>query len=154
MRVTDSEFFRKQLRLRLAYAHVEMVLYRPFLHHLVRRSSDAIPDLRSYACGSACVKAAMQVIWLVQHMEKQNMLTGTYWLTVYMTFFASMALLLFSVADHQDPTARDALQAAEEGRRILKVLAESCLTAAEAADSLTVCMERRTGALKSILKDL
>lgn len=94
-----------------------MVLYRPSLHHVVRKDSRVPIELRSYACASACVKAAMQVIWLIEQLDDRGLLAGPYWPTVYMNFFASLSLLVFALGKSNDPTASEALRSAKKGQK-------------------------------------
>lgn len=125
-----------QLLLRLAYAHVQMVLYRPFIQHLVRAKSDEVPEMRSYACASACVTASMQVIWIVEQMDTHGLLIGAYWFTVYITFFAVMSLCMFILGNAGDPTASEAMAAAVKGRAILFRLSSESASAARCVASL------------------
>ena len=80
----------------------------------------------------------MQVIWLVRQLESQGLLAGSYWLTVYMTLFASMSLLMFALGNCDDPTVPDALMAAENGRKVLTRLADENAAAQSCAAILTV----------------
>ncbi|KAG4430084.1 hypothetical protein IFR05_014429 [Cadophora sp. M221] len=127
-----------QLLLRLAYAHVQMVLYRPFIQHLVRAQPNDVPEMRSYACASACVTASMQVIWIVEQMDTHGLLIGAYWFTVYITFFAVMSLCMFILGNSGDPTAMEAMTAAVKGRQILIRLSSESASAARCVASLGV----------------
>ena len=80
----------------------------------------------------------MQVIWLVGQLESQGLLAGSYWLTVYITLFASISLLMFALGNSDDPTVPDALMAAEKGRKVLARLADGNATAQSCAATLTV----------------
>lgn len=131
---------RTQLLLRLAYAHVQMVLYRPFILHVIRTGPSDPPEMRSFACASACIKAAMQIVWLVEELETHGLLISAYWFTVYITFFAVMALCMFIISNPNDPTVDDALRAAEKGRRILTRLAGESVPAEKCVASLGVSL--------------
>lgn len=61
----------------------------------------------------------MQVIWIVDHMDKEGLLIGAYWFTVYITFFAVMSLCMFNLGNQNDPTAAETMSAAVKGREIL-----------------------------------
>ena len=115
-----------------------MVLYRPFIQHLVRVSPENSPDMKSYACASACVKAAMQIVWLVDEMDKRGLLIGTYWFTVYIMFFAIMSLCMFILGNAKDPTTNEVMKAALKGREILVRLAPESASAARCVASLGV----------------
>lgn len=55
-----------QQLLRHAYAHAQMMLYRPFLHYVSSRQSltQVKVDQRSYACAAACISVARNIIHL------------------------------------------------------------------------------------------
>jgi len=48
--------------LRLAFAHAQMMLYRPFLHYVSTRHSTKTVDQRSYACAAACIGVSRNII--------------------------------------------------------------------------------------------
>lgn len=129
---------RTQLLLRLAYAHVQMVLYRPFIHQIIRAESKDVPEMRSFACASACIKAAMQIVWIVGELSNRGLLVGAYWFTVYITFFAVMALCMFIIGNPDDPTVEETVTAAEKGRKILTGLAQESVSAGRCLVSLAV----------------
>lgn len=116
-----------------------MVLYRPFIQHLVRVQPDNAPDMKSYTCASACVNAAMQIVWLVDEMDKRGLLVGAYWFTVYIMFFAIMSLCMFILGNAKDPTTSEVMKAALKGREILNKLAVESASAARCMASLGVC---------------
>ncbi|KAF8861656.1 hypothetical protein BDZ45DRAFT_250787 [Acephala macrosclerotiorum] len=138
----QPETTRTQLLLRLAYAHVQMVLYRPFIIHVIRTAPSDPPEMRSFACASACIKAAMQIVWLVEELETRGLLISAYWFTVYITFFAVMALCMFIISNPDDPTVDDALRAAEKGRGILTRLAGESVPAEKCVASLGTLFDK------------
>lgn len=117
-----------------------MVLYRPFILHVIRKTPQDPPEMRSFACASACIKAAMQIVWLVEGLESRGLLISAYWFTVYFTFFAVMALCMFIISNPDDPTVDDALRAAEKGRRILTGLAIESVPAEKCVALLEVSL--------------
>lgn len=94
--------------------------------------------MKSYACASACVKAAMQIVWLADEMDKRGLLVGAYWFTVYIIFFAIMSLCMFILGNPKDPTTIGAMKAALKGREILVGLALESASAARCVVSLGV----------------
>ena len=111
--------------LRMYYAHVQMVLYRPFLHHAlkdVRRSSRV--SLKAYACGSACIKAAMQVVWLAERMEASNLFNAAHWFVTLIVAFTAACLVLFVTSNQGDPTVDDIADAVRRIRGLCSRHAE------------------------------
>lgn len=129
---------RSQLFLRLMYAHVQMVLYRPFLHHIAKRKTDKDFDIRAFACASACIQAANQVVWLDEALDSKGLLRGSYWFIFFTTFISVICLLMFVLSNKNDPTAQESLSAAVRGYRIFIKLAKSNPTARNFVESLKV----------------
>jgi hypothetical protein len=59
----DFRALKAHLVMRHTYALTEMVLYRPFLHHLHRSRQDPDFSIFGFTCASRCVGAAMQAVW-------------------------------------------------------------------------------------------
>ena len=129
---------RVQLLLRIAFAHTQMILYRPFLHHVMNCPSDQPANPKSYACASACVKAAKQVVRLLGDMNDHGLLSGAYWFTVFTTFLAIMSLIMYIINNPSDPQREHTLRLAESGRQILVDLSVRSLTADRCATFLKV----------------
>jgi hypothetical protein len=122
----------------MAHAHVQMVLYRPFIHHIVRLESGKPPEMLSFACALACIKAARQILWIAEELESRGLLIGAYWFTPFLIFFAVMALYMFIIGNPDDPTLDDTIRAAAKGREILSRLALDSMSAAKCIFSLGV----------------
>lgn len=124
---------RSQLHLRLAYAHVQLVLYRPFLHHALRNiPRDTPTSFKAYACGSACIKAAMQVVWLAETLEAYHSFSEAHWFTTLIISTCAACLVLFVVSNENDPT----LQETEAAVKRIKSL---CLRHADHNASMQRC---------------
>lgn len=93
---------------------------------------------KSYACGSACVKAAMQIVWLAEVLHSRGLLNVAHWFTVYILSFATTSLHFFVLGNRNDPTIEETAEAAEKGRRILESLAERSPAAQRCLKSLKV----------------
>jgi hypothetical protein len=126
------------LLLRLAYAHVQIVLYRPFLHLFLERRSGSQVNLRAFACASACISACMQVAWVAQRLANHGLVHGSHWFTVHTLFFAVICLLLFVLSNPNDVTAPDASSAAQAGFAILEELASTNMSALQCVKELRV----------------
>ncbi len=129
----SNRLYRSQLLLRLAYAHVQMVLYRPFLHHALKnmRSNNHV-SLKAYACGSSCIKAAMQVVWLAETLESYNIFNEAHWFTTLIVSFTAACLELFVMSNEGDPT----LPETEDAVRRIKGL---CLRHSSQNPSMARC---------------
>ena len=141
---------RSQLLLRLAYAHVQMVLYRPFLHHALKdmRSNSRI-SLKAYACGSACIKAAMQVVWLAETLESFNLFNEAHWFSAFIVSFTAACLVLFAMSNEGDPTLKET----EDAVRRIKNLCRRHSTESPSFQRCYRFLEVRRQLLTTLFKD-
>ncbi|KAF3491731.1 transcriptional regulator [Arthroderma uncinatum] len=132
------EVERMRQLLRICYAHVQMVMYRPFLHYVTGGSKGQEIDKRSYACAAACVSVARNVVHITAGMKKKQLLNGSYWFTMYTTYFAILTLLFFILENPESAAARDGiLKDALEGKNALAGLAKKSMAADRCAQSLS-----------------
>lgn len=82
------------------------MLYRPFLHHALSRVQEDKLSLKAYACGSACIKAGMQVVWLVEQMESREVFNPAHWFVTLILAHIAACLVLF-VTGASDPPIGD-----------------------------------------------
>lgn len=128
--------------LRISYAHVQMVMYRPFLHYVSGGSQARGVDKRSYACAAACVSVSRNIVHITTGMHKRGLLNGSFWFTMYTTYFAILSLIFFVVENPDSPTAKDGvLKDAMEGKNTLAGLAKKSMAADRCSQSLNVCAD-------------
>ena len=130
---------RIQQLLRMAYAHTQMFLYRPFLHYISQRVQSKFIDKRSYACAAACVSVSRNIIHISAEMKKRGLLNGSYWFYMYTTFFAILTLVFFILENPSSPTVKDILRDALEGKDTLAGLANRSMAADKCTQNLAVC---------------
>lgn len=125
--------------LRISYAHVQMVMYRPFLHYVSNSFQAQGIDKRSYACAAACVSVSRNVVHITTGMYQKGLLNGSYWFVMYTTYFAILSLVFFVLENPDLSTAKDGiLKDALEGKTTLAALAKKSMAADRCAQSLTV----------------
>jgi hypothetical protein len=113
----------------MGYAHVQMMLYRPFLHYVSNSLQTGAVDKRSYACAAACVSVSRNIIHITAEMNKRGSLVGSYWFVMYTTFFAILSLVFFVLENPESQTSQGILKDAQEGKDILAHLARKSLAA-------------------------
>jgi hypothetical protein len=124
----------------MSYAHVQMMLYRPFIHYLsisCEKKSKNV-DKRSYACAAACISVARNIVHITSEMKRRGLLIGSYWFVMYTTYFAILSLIFFVLANPDSPTRKEILKDAMEGRDTLAALAKRSLAADRVTHSLAV----------------
>ena len=90
-------------------------------HHALKnmRSNTAV-SLKAFACGSACIKAAMQVVWLAEALESCNLFNEAHWFAALIVSFTAACLVLFVMSNEGDPT----LEETEDAVRRIKGLCQ------------------------------
>ena len=129
---------RAQQLLRIAYGHVQVTLYRPFLYHVSQGSSQTSSDRRSYQFAAACVSVCRNLVHITTEMKKRDLLNGSYWFAMYTTFFAILTLVFYVLENSDDPGAMDILNDAREGKEALAGLAKRSMAADRCTATLAV----------------
>lgn len=86
------------------YALVQLVLYRPFVLHLSRDRRDPNFNAQGYEWGSACVKAAMQGVWVIETGRQYDIFHEAHFGQVYTLCFATAVLVHFVTSSPQQQT--------------------------------------------------
>lgn len=126
----------------MAYAHIEMVLYRPFLHYVSQDVQAKNFDKRSYACAAACVSVSRNIVHLTADMKRKHLLVGSYWFYMYTTFFSVISLIFYVLENPQNATSSEILKDAHEGRDTLAGLSANSAAADRCSRMLAVSIIR------------
>ncbi|KAL6886933.1 fungal-specific transcription factor domain-containing protein [Trichoderma evansii] len=138
------EVVRVRHLLRFAYAHVQLVLYRPFLHYVSPRlSQGSRVDELSYACAAAAISVSRNIVHIGLEIRKQRVLSGPYWFMLYTEFFSVLSLVFYALENPDKPGSQEVLADARAGRQMIADLADKSLSA-----------ERVTGTLKVLFDQL
>jgi hypothetical protein len=129
---------RCQYLLKLSFAHVQMMLYRPFVHYISRPKTKGC-DERPYAIAAACVNVVRKIVHTTDEMRRAGLLNGAYWFTIYTTFFAIITLVYYVLVNPPDNTSLSILGDAKLGRDCFLSLSENM-----AARRCTVALAVRT----------
>jgi hypothetical protein len=122
----------------MAYAYVQMFLYRPFLHYVSKSNQNPHADKRSYACAAACVSVSRNVIHITQEMSRRGLLIGSFWFVMYTTFLAIVSLVFFALENPDSKSSEDIIQDAITGKEILAKLAKGSMAADRCTQTLKV----------------
>jgi hypothetical protein len=129
---------RLQHLLRMAYAHAQMMLYRPFLHYVSQTREAHLVDKRSYACAAACVSVSRNIVNIAVEMKKRGLLGGAYWFTMYTTFFSILSLVFYALENPMNEASQEVLKVAREGKETLDSLAKRSMAADRCSITLKV----------------
>ncbi|KAI5966841.1 ASG1 [Candida pseudojiufengensis] len=81
--------------LHLAFLNCQIMVYRPFIHFISDSMNGNSSDPRSLIRGRNCIKIARMVVKLANKMIDQKLLIGTYWFSMYTTFFSIACLIYY-----------------------------------------------------------
>ncbi|PYH56554.1 uncharacterized protein BO96DRAFT_500262 [Aspergillus niger CBS 101883] len=107
----------------MTYAHVQILLYRPFLHYFVdstEGNGHAEHGFHKYA--SACVDASRNLIHLTEDMHRDGLLYGAHWRIAYMVCTAGLSLIYVVVGSKNPDTARNLKMDLNTAKRMLMCL--------------------------------
>ncbi|EMD01125.1 hypothetical protein BAUCODRAFT_197012 [Baudoinia panamericana UAMH 10762] len=124
-----ERYTRIQQLLRLAYAHAQVLLYRPFLHFVAMEKRSKPIDQRAYACAASYVNVSRNIIHIATQMKQKGLLNGAFWFIMYTTFFAILSLVYFAAENPDNATTQAVMKDALEGRQILASLARRSMAA-------------------------
>ncbi|SZF05695.1 unnamed protein product [Blumeria hordei] len=117
--------YRTQKFMSLAFAHVQMMLYRPFLPFV---SGDAFEDQSkikiSRACASAYFKVCQNVVQVVKDVQKRGIVIGPSWFVINMTSFATLSLVYFNCQRSKSSEPLDIHVNAQYGQVVSKLIAQ------------------------------
>ncbi|KAH8819820.1 fungal-specific transcription factor domain-containing protein [Xylogone sp. PMI_703] len=121
-------------------AHVQLLLYRPFLHYISKRAEQT--DSRAKRLAMSCIAMSRETIHIGLEMNSRDLLLGAYWFEFYTIFSAILALVVPIMDRNHDLDISELLQDAKAGREILTQLSSSCMAADRCSQMLASIFER------------
>ncbi|KAK3996062.1 putative transcriptional regulatory protein [Cladorrhinum sp. PSN332] len=143
------EVIRIRTLLRFAYAHVQMMLYRPFLHYVsARMTAGKQIDDRYYKCAAAGISVSRNIVHIGIEIQKQAVLIGPYWFILYSEFFAILSLIFYVLENPEKEGSADIFADAKAGREVIASLAQRSLAADRITSALNPLFEQLPDRLK------
>lgn len=125
--------------LRFAYGHVQMMLYRPFLHYVsARMTAGKKIDDRYYNCAAAGISVSRNIVHIGLEIQKHAHLIGPYWFRLYTEFFAILSLVYYVLENPDKTGSAEILADAKAGRDVIANLAQRSLAADRVTNALNV----------------
>lgn len=131
--------YRIKVLLRFAYAHVQMMLYRPFLQYYSQQTSTVkTVDDRYFALATAGINVCRNIVHIGLEIRKQAVLIGPYWFITYTQFFAVLSLLLYVLNNPDQPGVLDLFADAKLGKECISGFTQRSLAADRVNTALNV----------------
>ncbi|KAK4214513.1 putative transcriptional regulatory protein [Rhypophila decipiens] len=145
------EVIRVRTLLRFGYAHVQMMLYRPFLHYVSPRlTAGKKIDDRYYNCAAAGISVSRNIIHIAIEIQKQAVLIGPYWFILYAEFFAILSLVFYVLENPDKAGTAEILADAQAGKEVIAKLAQRSLSADRITSALNVVFDQIPERLKKM----
>lgn len=125
--------------LRLHCAHVQLMLYRPFLQYISKKTVKS--DVRATKFAMSCIAVSREAICIGSEMNSRNLLLGAYWFELYTIFSAIMALVFPIMDRNHDLDISGLLNDAKSGREVLRQLSSSSMAADRCIQMLAVSLQ-------------
>ncbi|KIW97585.1 uncharacterized protein Z519_01169 [Cladophialophora bantiana CBS 173.52] len=138
---TSRSLLRTQYLLCMSHAHVQLYLYRPFIHYLSKplAQSTSSSNITFSPYAAACVRACHTILNLSGELYKNDLLQGGNFTVLHMVF-GSVVTLMFIVLDSADWEGRElAFKDISIGRKAIAFLANGN-DAAERAQTILETM--------------
>jgi hypothetical protein len=143
------EVIRVRTLLRFAYAHVQLMLYRPFLHYVSPRLTVGKKiDERYYNCAAAGISVSRNIVHIGTEIQKQSVLIGPYWFILYTEFFAILSLVFYVLENPDKAGATEILADAHAGREVITAWAQRSMAADSIENALKPLFEQLQDRLK------
>ncbi|CAH0050809.1 unnamed protein product [Clonostachys solani] len=140
----DVQLIRVQILLRFAFAHVQMMLYRPFLQFFNQQEHlGNPPDQRHRAFATTGITVCRNIVSIGLEIRKQAALLGPYWFILYTQFLAVLCLVSYVSNNPRKPESSEILADAVAGRELISSLSLRSL----AADRLSIALNVRVPSL-------
>ncbi|TID13869.1 hypothetical protein CANINC_004816, partial [Pichia inconspicua] len=145
-----GQYLKANRLLHISYLHVKIILYRPFIHYIsANLRTNNLNDLACIEKAKNCINVARIVVKLAEDMINKNMLSGSYWFSIYTIFF-SVACLVYYVHfapsinrnGEIDPEYIAIKKDAENGKRVLDILKDSSMAARRTYNILNALFEQ------------
>ena len=137
-----ERYIRVQQLLRLSYAHVQVMLYRPFLHFVAMEKRTKPVDQKAYACAASYVNVSRNIIHIQTQMKQKGLLNGAFWFIMYTSFFAILSLVYFAAENPDNVTTEAVMKDAIEGKEVLASLAKRSMAADRCTATLNIVFQR------------
>lgn len=142
------EYLKANRLLHLALCHIQIVLYRPFIHYCSPKFKG---DEKARYSALNCIRVSRTAMHIAHDLVSKKLLNGAYWFSIYTIFF-SVACLVYYV--HENPRDSDAYEIrrdAELGKNALTSLKDSSMSAQRTYNLLNTLFEqlnRRTAKIQ------
>lgn len=132
----DVRALQAQLMLRLWHSMAQIILYRPYLHHLSRATFNKEFNAVGYEYGSKCIQAAMQAVWLVEAFQSRNILHEAIYLISYSLSYSSAILIMFVMTSPHRATISESTIAAWKAKTLMEWLGQYSASAQRCSAAL------------------
>lgn len=133
------EYLKANRLLHLALCHIQVVLYRPFIHYCSPKFSG---DEKARASALSCIRVSRTAMHIAHDLVSMKLLNGAYWFSIYTIFFSVACLVYYVHENPRDPEAAAIRRDAELGKDALTSLKDSSMAAQRTYNLLNTLFEQ------------
>lgn len=133
------EYLKANRLLHLALCHIQIVLYRPFIHYCSPKFKG---DEKARISALNCIGVSRRAMYLAHELTSLKLLNGAYWFSIYTIFFSVACLVFYVHENPTDPEALDIRRDAELGKNALTSLKDSSVAATRTYNLLNTLFEQ------------
>lgn len=133
------EYVKANRLLHLALCHIQIVLYRPFIHYCSPKFKG---DEKARASALSCIKVSRTAMHIAHDLVSKKLLNGAYWFSIYTIFFSVACLVYYVHENPRDPEAYEIRRDAELGKNALTSLKDSSMSAQRTYNLLNTLFEQ------------
>ncbi|GMM56722.1 Asg1 protein [Maudiozyma humilis] len=143
----SQKYERANKLLHLSFLHVQIILYRPFIHYVSHKYRASSPDPLSLQRARNCINVSRAVVTLAQDTLNKSLIAGSYWYANYTIFYSVAGLLFYTheAEPYDKESAReyyDILKDAEVGRNLLMRMKDTSMAANRTYNILNKLFEK------------
>lgn len=136
------QYLKANRLLNLALCHVQIVLYRPFIHYCSPKFRSSRESQAKTGSAMNCIAVSRRAMYIAHELTSKKMLNGAYWFSIYTIFFSVACLVYYVHENPNDPEAENIRKDAEIGKNALTSLKDASVAAQRTYNLLNTLFEQ------------
>lgn len=136
------QYLKANRLLNLALCHVQIVLYRPFIHYCSPKFRSSRESQAKTGSALNCIAVSRRAMYIAHELTSKKLLNGAYWFSIYTIFFSVACLVYYVHENPNDPEAENIRKDAEIGKNALTSLKDASVAAQRTYNLLNTLFEQ------------
>lgn len=136
------QYLKANRLLSLALCHVQIVLYRPFIHYCSPKLRSSRESQAKTMSALNCIAVSRRAMYIAHELTSKKLLNGAYWFSIYTIFFSVACLVYYVHENPNDPEVENIRKDAELGKNSLTLLKDASTAAQRTYNLLNTLFEQ------------